>query len=155
MKASQENLLTTISELSLSYRPLVKPSERPLVRQAKDVYEILMGFWNMDSIHLHESFCMMLLNNRKRVLGIVQLSTGGMTGVVADTKMVFGVALKACACSIIVAHNHPGGDTAPSEADISVTRKLAAAGKLLDLKLDDHLIVTTEGYFSFAEQGYL
>lgn len=101
------------------------------------------------------NFCVMLLNNRKRVLGIVELSSGGFTGVVAYTRMIFGTALKACACSIIVAHNHPGGDTSPSHADITVTNRLAEAGKLLEIKLDDHLVITTEGYYSFADQGHL
>lgn len=155
MKAIQENPLNTISELTLSYRPEINPSQRPLVKTSDDAYQILMGFWNLDQINLCESFCVMLLNNRKRVLGVVQLSTGGMTGVVADTRMIFSVALKACTCSIIVAHNHPGGDTAPSSADIQVTRRLSEAGKILEVKLDDHLIITTENYFSFAEQGYL
>lgn len=155
MEANALNRLLTISEISLSYRPSVKPSERPLVTNSSDAYDILLGFWNLNKIQLCEQFCVMILNNRKRVLGIIELSSGGFTGVVADTRMIFGTALKACACSIIVAHNHPGGDTSPSQADITVTQRLAEAGKLLEIKLDDHLIITTEGYYSFAEQGYL
>lgn len=155
MEATPTHRLSTISEISLSYRPSVRPSERPLVRNSKDAYQLLIGFWNPNKIELCEAFCVMMLNNRKRVLGIVELSSGGFTGVVADTRMIFGTALKACACSIIVAHNHPGGDTSPSHADITVTNRLAEAGKLLEIKLDDHLVITTEGYYSFADEGHL
>lgn len=94
----------------------------------------------------------MLLSNHSKVLGVVELSSGGMTGTVVDIKIIFSVALKACACSIVVAHNHPSGSLRPSEQDINVTRKLVEAGELLELPVADHLIVTTEGYYSFADE---
>ena len=97
----------------------------------------------------------MLLNNRGSVLGIVELSTAGFTGVVVDTKMVFRVALKACACSIVVAHNHPSGNLKPSSQDIKVTNRLVEAGKILEVPVQDHLIISSEGFISLAEEGYL
>jgi len=90
----------------------------------------------------------MLLNRSLRVLGIVELSSGGLSGTVADTKMIFGVALKACACSIVVAHNHPSGDLKPSSQDLKVTNRLVAAGEVLELPVNDHLFVSSEGFLS-------
>lgn len=149
------NQLNIVAEVTLSYRPKIRPSQRPVVNTAKDAYHVLQGFWNMDKIELCESFCVMLLNNRGRVLGIVELSSGGITGTVADIRMIFCVALKACACAIIVAHNHPSGDLKPSSADIKVTSKLVEAGKILEISVHDHLIISCEGFLSMAEEKYM
>lgn len=154
METLELKQLLTVAEVSLSYRPVIKASQRPLVKCAQDAYDVLMGFWNVDKIELCEQFCMILLNNKCRVLGIVELSSGGYTATVVDIRMIFGIALKACACSIIVAHNHPSGDLKPSSQDISSTVKLAAAGKILDLPLNDHLIVCPEGFKSLRDEGY-
>ena len=76
-------------------------------------------------------------------------------GVVADPKLIYCAALKCLASSIIVCHNHPSGQLRPSEEDIRLTRKLLEAGKLLDIAFQDHLILTREGYYSFADMGML
>ena len=88
-----------------------------------------------------------------RVLGISAISKGGVTGTVVDPKIVYGLALKAVACGIILAHNHPSGNLKPSHADIKLTEKLASAGKIFDLPILDHLIMTGESYYSFADNG--
>ncbi|RZM29571.1 MAG: DNA repair protein [Pedobacter sp.] len=155
MEVLSRNQLSTVAEVEVSYRPKIRPSQRPQVKHSQDVYDILLGFWNPDKIELCEQFCVMLLSNHNRVLGIVQMSSGGMTGTVADTRMIFSVALKACACSIVVAHNHPSGSLRPSEQDIRITRRLVEAGRLLELPVADHLILTTEGYYSFADEGHI
>lgn len=155
METLSRTQLSTVAEVTLSYRPKIRPSQRPIVKTPKDVYEILLGFWNADKIELCEQFCVMLLNNRGNVLGIVELSSGGYTSVVVDTKMIFSVALKACACSIVVAHNHPSGNLKPSSEDIRLTVKLVEAGKILDIPLHDHLIISSEGYLSLADEGYI
>ena len=97
----------------------------------------------------------MLLSRANRVLGICTLSKGGTAGTVVDCKLVFATALKACAQSIIVSHNHPSGNLMPSEQDKRLTRRLVQVGKALDLPVLDHVIVTSEGYFSFADDGEL
>lgn len=155
MEVLSRQELSFVAEVELSFRPAIKPSKRPLVKCAADVYKVLSKFWNADQLEMRETFFMMLLNNHGRVMGIVELSHGGFTGVVVDTKMVFGVALKACACAIVVAHNHPSGNLRPSSQDIKVTQRLKAAGDILELPLQDHLIVSTEGYLSLAEEGYI
>jgi len=155
MEVLSRQQLSKVAEVKVSYRPKIRPSQRPVVKCAKDVYEILLGFWNCDMIELCEQFCVVLLNNRGSILGIVELSTGGFTGVVVDTKMVFCIALKACACSIVVAHNHPSGNLKPSSQDIKVTNRLVEAGKILEIPVQDHLIISNEGFVSLAEEGYI
>jgi DNA repair protein RadC len=97
----------------------------------------------------------LFLNRANRVMGVYSLSHGGMTGTVADPKLVFIAALKAAACNIILAHNHPSGNLTPSSADISLTEKMVQAGKFLDINVLDHLIVTADGYLSFADDGMM
>ena len=155
MEMLSRNELTTVAEVSLSYHPKIRPSQRPKVMSSQDVYDILLGFWNHNKIELSEQFCVMLLNRGNKVLGIVELSNGGVSGTVVDIKMVFCVALKACASSIIIAHNHPSGDLKPSYQDIQVTKKLVAAGELMEIKVHDHLIISSEGFLSMADEAYI
>jgi DNA repair protein RadC len=89
------------------------------------------------------------------VLGIYEVSTGGITGTVADPRLIFAAALKANACAMIISHNHPSGNLKPSRQDEELTAKLKQAGQFLDIKVLDHLIITTETYFSFADEEIL
>jgi DNA repair protein RadC len=97
----------------------------------------------------------MLLNRDGKILGIMKLSEGGVSGTVVDPKLVFAAALKANASALILAHNHPSGNLQPSQSDLCLTRKLIAAGRLLEIGINDHLILTQEGYYSFADEGVL
>ena len=97
----------------------------------------------------------MLLNRANRVIGISDISTGGVSGTVADPKVIFGIALKANASSIILAHNYPSGNLNPSQPDVSLTNRLKQAGKILQLSVLDHLIITRDGYYSFADEGLM
>ena len=122
---------------------------------SKDAYNVLLGNWNGSQIELLEQFKVMLLNRANKVLGLFEVSTGGVSGTVADPKIIFTAALKGGASGIIVAHNHPSGNLTASQSDIDLTRKLKEAGKFLEIQLLDHVIVTTEGYFSFADEGLI
>ena len=102
-----------------------------------------------------EQFKVMLLNRAGKILGIVEISTGGFSGTVADPKVIFGIALKAGASSIILAHNHPSGNLKPSEADKHLTSKICGAGNFLDIAVFDHLIITSEGYLSLLDEGLM
>jgi len=95
------------------------------------------------------------LNRANRILGWAKVSQGGLTGTVADPKLIYQIALKSNASSIIIAFNHPSGNLNPSESDIQLTRKLKEAGLMLDLPVLDHLIISSEGYYSFADEGLL
>lgn len=147
--------LNMVAEVELVYKTKVKPSERPLVKSAKDCYELLRSTWDENKIEFVEQFKVVLMNRAQRVLGIYELSTGGVTGTVADPKLVFIAALKANACNIILTHNHPSGNLKPSRADEELTKNIATAGMYLDIKVIDHIIVTSEGYYSFGDEGIL
>lgn len=106
-------------------------------------------------VSLLRFFQIILLNRANRVLGIVPISVGGTAGTVADPKVIFVSALKCNASSVILCHNHPSGNLKPSQADIELTRKLKAAGQFLDLPVLDHIILTKDAYFSFADEGMM
>jgi len=99
----------------------------------------------------------MYLNRANRCLGVFPASIGGITGTVADVRLILSVALKIVATSILISHNHPSGNLKPSTADIDLTYKIKEGGKLLDIRLIDHLIISPneKDYFSFAENGIL
>lgn len=90
-----------------------------------------------------------------RLIEICEVSSGGMAGTVADPKLIFSTALKAGASSIILSHNHPSGNLKPSQADIALTQKIIKAGSFLDIAVLDHIIITSEGYYSFADEALL
>ena len=144
-----------VAEVQLSYKPHFKAQERPQISSSKQAYEVLMNNWDKNLINFLEQAKMILLNRNNRVLGIVDLSKGGGSSTVMDTRVVFAIALKSTATSIILAHNHPSGNLRPSSEDIRVTKKLKEAAKLLDIELHDHLIVAENGYFSMAEENYI
>ena len=95
------------------------------------------------------------LNRANAVLACFQVSTGGITGTVADPRLIFTAALKVNAVSLILAHNHPSGNLFPSTADQELTIKIKEAGKFLEIKLLDHIILSSDGYCSFADEGLL
>lgn len=144
-----------VSEVQLIYRSAIEPINRPQVKTSQDAYNLLHASWNENTIEFTEQFKVLMLNRSARVLGIYEASSGGTTGTVVDTKLIFIAALKANANSIILAHNHPSGGLTPSSSDISITKKLCAAGKLLDISVIDHLIVTRDSYYSFSDNGIL
>nr|WP_294897187.1 JAB domain-containing protein [uncultured Pedobacter sp.] len=144
-----------VAEISISYSSKIKNSERPKLSSSREVYKVFSETWNTDTIELYEQFKVLLLNRANRVIGLFEVSSGGVSGTVADPKLIFGTALKACASAIILAHNHPSGALRPSQADISLTKKIKEGGKLLDIEVLDHLIITTEGFYSFADEGML
>jgi DNA repair protein RadC len=102
---------------------------------------------------LHEEFWVLYLNNSNKVIHKAQLSKGGMTGTVVDTRIVFKIALEYNAISLILTHNHPSGKLLASESDKEITRKLKLAGKQLDISVLDHIIITESSYYSFADEG--
>ena len=155
MEQMNLELLNTVSEIELVYKNKVKASARPQIKSSKDSYHLLLRTWDVNKIEFVEQFKVVLMNKAHRVLGIYELSTGGVTGTVADPKLIFMAALKANACCIILSHNHPSGNLKPSRADEDLTQKIKNAGRLLDINIIDHIILTNEGYFSFGDEGIL
>ena len=150
-----QQLWNQIAEVELIYKTKIKASERPLVKTSKEAADLLKQIWNENKIDFVEQFKVLLLNRANKVLGVVELSSGGVTGTVADPKLIFVAALKANACNIIISHNHPSGNLKPSQMDEQLTQKIKQAGQLLDIKLIDHIIVSSEGYYSFSDEGLI
>jgi DNA repair protein RadC len=140
-----------LAEIQLSYKITVKPSSRPKIRTSKDTYEILLESWDDSRIEFVEQFKVMFLNRANKVLGIFEVSTGGVAGTVADPKVIFAAAIKTNASGMILSHNHPSGNLIASKSDIELTKRLKEGGRLLEIELLDHVIISTEGYFSFAD----
>ena len=148
------NTTTKLAEIEVSYRP--KKVHHPIIKSSADVYYHLLKFFPEETISLQESFVVLYTNRANRIIGVYEMSRGGITGTVADPKLILGVALKSAATGVILAHNHPSGNLQPSIQDKEITRKIKEACKLLDITLMDHLIVVPEdAYFSFADEGLL
>ena len=145
-----------IPEIKISFKvDKVKKSEMTQIKTSRQGYDVLREVFNADTIDWLEEAIVLCLNNANKVVGFYKLSTGGVTGTVMDPRIVFTVALNCGASGIILAHNHPSGTLRPSQNDIDITHKIREGGKLLDIKLLDHVIVTDEGYYSFADEGKL
>ena len=145
-----------IAEVSLVYRSKVKASERPKVRCSKDAFDLFIESWDLDTIEHVEEFKMLLMNRANAVLGIINISKGGVSGTVTDVRIVLQAAIKTNASGIIVCHNHPSGNMNPSDTDSKITKKIKDACGIMDIQLLDHLIINSdEDYFSFADNGLL
>jgi len=156
MEATSTALHNNIAaEIQLIYKSKVRASERPTVNSSRRAYDVLKSSWDEGRIELVEQFKILLLNTAKKVLGIFEVSTGGSDYVPVDIRVVFAAALKTNASGIVLAHNHPSGSLKPSTADIDLTKKLADGGNLLGIRVLDHLILTSEGYYSFMDEGLI
>lgn len=155
MRTTADNNWKRVAEIDLIYKTRIKSSDRPKITSSSSVYNLIKDCWDPDKIEFLEQFKVLLLNQANKVLGIYEVSSGGITGTVVDIRLLFAAALKAGATAMIITHNHPSGNTVPSEADKQITRKISEAAVLLDIKLLDHLIITSESYYSFTDQGAL
>lgn len=145
--------ITIVSALELGRRKKATESaEKPRIRSSNDAYEVLRPYLSDLS---HEEFWIILLNRANEVIKCEKVSSGGVSGTVADPKIIFKYALENLASAIILSHNHPSGNLSPSQADKDLTKKLKAAGNNLDIPVLDHLIFTDKTYFSFADEGIL
>ena len=142
----------TLSEIQVSYKPGLT-SSTITITNSQNAYKILKSIFPADTISLQEQFVVLYLNRANRVIGSYQLSKGGITGTIADVRLILSVALKTLATGLILAHNHPSGNLKPSEADKQITSKIRQAAKLLDIELIDHIIISSEGYYSFTDDG--
>ena len=141
-----------IAEIELIYKPSI--SHKPIISSPLDAYKVFMDFYPKDTLHLQEHFFVAYLNRFNGVLGVLHLSSGGITGTIADIRLIFGTALKAAASGLVISHNHPSGNLKPSDRDKDVTKKIRDAGDMLDIKLMDHIIVGHDGqYLSFSDEG--
>ncbi|WP_229239733.1 JAB domain-containing protein [Echinicola soli] len=142
-----------VAEIVLSYQPHVKLFEVLKITSSKEAYDVLLENWDESKLQFVEQFKVMLLNRSNRVLGVVDVSTGGTSGTVADPKIIFAAAVKSNSSGMILAHNHPSGNRFPSNTDNNLTERMVNLGKLMELPVLDHIIVTSESYYSYADEG--
>ena len=145
--------ITIIAALELGRRRKEQePSEKPKITSSHSAYELLKG----DLMDLrHEEFWVLLLNRANKVIKKKRISEGGVSGTVADPKIIFKVAVEEMASGVIVAHNHPSGNLTASQSDIDLTKKLKEAGNVMEIQLLDHIIVAGTKYMSFTDEGML
>ena len=146
--------LTNIPELTLKFKSgIIKKVQ---IKSSKDAADYLRTMFNDDTMEVSESVVVVFMNRCNNSIGWFKVSQGGISGTVIDVRLVLVTALKCLASGMIICHNHPSGNTSPSDADGKITQKLKEAGSLMDVQLLDHLILTPDGgYFSFADEGML
>ena len=145
--------VSIVAAMELGRRRLLHQSlEMPVIRTSLDVYNL---YQPVIADLPHEEFWITLLNRANKVRHRFNISKGGLTGTVIDVRLILKKALENNAASMILCHNHPSGNIQPSDPDIQITRKLKEAGKIMEIPVLDHLIVTENGYFSFADEGVL
>jgi DNA repair protein RadC len=147
----------TVTEITIAYRKKKPAQEQPTITSSSDALTYLLEGYDHKTIALQEQFVVMYMNKSNRILGVYRSAIGGITGTVADPRLILSVALKVAATSLILSHNHPSGSLKPSRADEDLTRKITEAARFMDIKVLDHLIVepTGESYFSFADEGII
>lgn len=145
--------ITILAALELGRRRKEETKEtRTSITSAQHAYDEMKQY--MLDLR-HEEFWILLLNRSNQIIRHIQVSTGGISGTVADVRIIFKFAIEHLASSIILVHNHPSGQLTPSQSDKTITQQIKAAGKILELPILDHVIFTDHGFFSFAEQGLL
>ena len=144
--------INIVSALELGRRRKAENQKTEKISSSSDVFELMKP--ELSDLP-HEEFWLLLLNRANKVMKKQPISQGGVSGTVADPKLIFGHALNYLASGIILVHNHPSGNTKPSEADKRLTRQMSEAGKLLEITVLDHVIFTDGGYFSFADESLL
>lgn len=142
------------AKMRIVYSRKQDPKNRKKITSSTDAYNVFKSIWS-SQIETREEMVLLFLDRSNHVLGYHLLSYGGITGTVADLRLIFSVALQSLATSFVLAHSHPSGNLNPSQSDISVTNKIKDAGQIMDIQLLDHLIMTRYGYYSFADEGNL
>ncbi|HAS35359.1 MAG TPA: hypothetical protein DCS15_02645 [Flavobacteriales bacterium] len=145
--------VSILSAMELSRRRMGQQrTKKSKLSSSRDAFEV---FAPVLSDLPHEEFWVCYMNRANQILKLDQISKGGIHGTVADSRLIFGRALKLKACALILAHNHPSGNLKASEADLQLTRRIKQAGDLMEISLLDHLIIGDGDYFSFSDQGLI
>lgn len=149
----QAKALTIITALELGRRRRFEEAQsNRKINGSSEVFEIMQPILGELP---HEEFWILYLNNANKVLARERISTGGITGTLVDTRLIFKKGLEVMATALILCHNHPSGALKPSDSDLQLTRKIKEAGTILDIRILDHLIITESSFYSFADEGKL
>ncbi|MCF6296778.1 MAG: DNA repair protein RadC [Flavobacteriaceae bacterium] len=145
--------ISIITALELGRRRILEEAlEKPKITGSKSVFNVMQPI--LGELQ-HEEFWIIYLNNANKIQLKTQMSKGGITGTIVDTRLVFKKAIELSATGIILCHNHPSGTLKPSASDLNLTKKIKNGGEVLDIKVLDHLIITEKDYFSFADENMI
>jgi len=145
--------ISIITALELGRRRRLEEAlEKPKISSSRSVFDVMQPI--IGELQ-HEEFWIIFLNNANKIQLKTQMSKGGITGTLVDTRLIFKQALELASTGLILCHNHPSGTLKPSSSDISLTNKIKKGGDVLDIKVLDHLIITEKEYYSFADEGIL
>lgn len=152
--AKDDKHITNVPEITLNFQRVRKGTDISL-SNADQAAEAIRSFYERGELDLRESFFVLYLDRQNKPIGYYRHSTGGIASTVVDNRLILATALKCLASAMIIAHNHPSGNLQPSESDKILTKKLTEGGKLIDVQVLDHLIITSTGYSSFADSGLM
>ena len=150
MKANYELL----PELSIKYKRNAKIIAKQITCSS-DIVDVLREMYDADTLEYSESAIVIYLNQANKTIGWKKVSQGGISGTVVDPRIIIGTALKIGAVSMILSHNHPSGNLKTSRADDELTYKIQGGCKFFDMRLLDHIVITSDGYYSYADDGKL
>ncbi len=142
-----------LPELSLRYK--TTDQKKVKINCSHHAHDLLRELYDKDTIEYLESSIVIFLNRANNTIGWMRISLGGQSGTVIDGKVLFATALQCGATGIILSHNHPSGDHKPSQSDLQLTKQLVEVAKYVDLQILDHVRITVQSYFSFADEGLL
>ncbi|MDP1801859.1 MAG: JAB domain-containing protein [Bacteroidota bacterium] len=143
-----------LPEIKIEYRRQLN-KVMTKINSSKESEKVLRSIYPEGEIDLQEQFIILYLNRQNKVLGYYRHSKGGITGTIVDIRLIMAVAVKSACTAIIISHNHPSGNTKPSNEDLNITKKITEAARLFEINVLDHLIMTSETYYSFADEGQL
>ncbi len=149
-----------LSELTVCYRR-AKPGKRPNCQSSDPIASALSAeaylrrIWNANTVELIEEFVIVCLNNANQPLGWARVSSGGFSTAWVDPKVIFAIALQTGSSAILLAHNHPSGNLSPSEADIQLTNRIVEGGRILCIRVLDHIILSKASALSFQDKGLM
>lgn len=123
------------------------------IQNSSDAHKFISKIFNNEVLDVREEFLVLFLNRNNITIAWSKISSGGLSGTVVDTRLIFKQALDCLASSIILAHNHPSGNLTPSSQDIAITNKIQDGAKLFEMEVLEHLIITSNGYYSFKDEG--
>jgi DNA repair protein RadC len=140
-----------IPEITIKFRH--SDIKKKKITSSSLCYEILKEMYDADTLEYFESSIAIYLNRANNTIGWQKISQGGLSGTVVDVRIILATALKCGASAIILSHNHPSGNLFPSTSDDKLTEKINDACKIMEIKLLDHMIITSEGYYSYSDEG--
>ena len=142
-----------VAEVGLTYRNRVPKKDRKQILDSYTAYKVLKDNFSDETIDYKETFKVLYMNLNCQVLGCSTISEGGITNTLADVRMILQGALLTNATGIVLAHNHPSGTLKPSKEDDRLTRRIVEAADIMNIRVNDHIILTSEGFYSYDDEG--